>query len=253
MPQVYVAGAVEIWVGVSEGGSINDTPVLLGHCERTPVVQIRPHYTPVFSDYTGHAVPADLIYDAEEAFIVLDLTRYSEAVYVMLAKRTGRGNKLDNKNVRGSDGPDDFGKLMIRDRCTREMWIRFPFSNKAIFGSPGVAQLAGLAGGVAGALAGGGLGAALGAAAGGGIGTNQGSVSSINNGPLPAGYHFYATYLEGPDDLGPLNTTARRLRLHFHCLRRGKHRQPQSFTRNDTMQLYDHDMSKLAGKLGQFA
>ena len=36
---------------------------------------------------------------------------------------------------------------------------------------------------------------------------------------MPGGYHFYASYLVGPDELEPLGTTPRKIRLIWHCLR----------------------------------
>lgn len=55
---------------------------------------------------------------------------------------------------------------------------------------------------------------------------------------MPAGYHFHAAYLIGPDELEPLGTTPRKIRLMWHALR--------TYTaQNGSYQLYDHDMSGL--------
>lgn len=56
---------------------------------------------------------------------------------------------------------------------------------------------------------------------------------------MPSGYHFYATYLVGPDELEPLGTTPRKIRLIWHALR--------IFDAQGNFNLYDHDMSVVAG------
>lgn len=190
MAQPYVTGPAGIWVNVA------GAPAFLGHCERSPSIQIRPYYTPVFSDFAGQRVPLDMIYDGEEAMVSLDLTRYNESVYTVLSSRPGAA-------IRGTNIPGDIGTLMLLEGRTFDMWVTFPYAAKAVMSS--------------------------------GVGLTSG-------GAMPAGYHFYAAYLEGPDDLGPLGTTARRLRLNFHCIRNFA-----ADATGATFFLYDHNMTSVAG------
>lgn len=195
MAQPYVTGPAGIWVGLYGG-----VPTFLGHCERSPSIQVRPYYSPVFCDLAGQRVPLDMIYDGEEAMVSVDLTRYNESTYAALASRPIPGRAA---TTRGTNLPGDIGSLLLLEGFTHELWVTFPYSAKAAMGGP---------------------------------------VSATSGGPMPAGYHFHAAYLEGPDDLGPLGTTARRLRLNFHCIR--------TFTTDSagaSFFLYDHVMSGVAG------
>lgn len=53
---------------------------------------------------------------------------------------------------------------------------------------------------------------------------------------MPAGYRFLSSYLVGPDELEPLGTTPRKIRLMWHCLRTYDPSTGSLF-------LYDHDMT----------
>jgi hypothetical protein len=181
---------------------LSSTPVFLGHCERSPSVQIRPYYSPVFSDFAGQRVPLDEIYDGEDAVISLDLTRYNEAVYTAMAARPSGMSPLGPNAPRGANAPGDIGSLMLLEGYTFDLWLTFPYAAKAVFSS------------------------------------------GATGGPMPAGYHMPACYLEGPDDLGPLGTTARRLRLNFHALRTFA-----SGSAGTVFSWYDHDMSAVAGRV----
>lgn len=192
MASPYVTGPVDAWANI--GG----TPRFIGHCERSPSVQLRPYYDPVFNDLAGQRVPLDVVYQSCDAMISLDLTRYNESTYLLLASRPGNV-------IRGTNIPGDIGTLMLGEGKAFTLWLRFPYAAK-----PPMQQ----------------------------------AVSNVSGGPMPAGYRFAAAYLEGPDDLGPLGTTARRLRLNFHAL-------PLLIAGGNsplgaaTFFLYDHDVSAL--------
>lgn len=221
MAQVYVTGCCDIFVETgltSQGG-----PVFLGHCEKTPGVQIRRHHSPVFCDYSGRAVPADMIYEGESALVSLDLTRYNEDIYALLARSTGFGSFGERGGgARGTDEMGDIGSLMQRDRRTRELWLRFPYGGAG--GKPTMNLPRGTTGG----------------------------------GAMVSGMHFLSAYLEGPDDLGPLSTAARRLHIVFHCLRRwvgwyagSRNNAPAPvLVPNETLLLYDHSMAAVTGLVG---
>jgi hypothetical protein len=73
---------------------------------------------------------------------------------------------------------------------------------------------------------------------------------------MPAGYHFLASYLVGPDELEPLGTTPRKIRLIWHHLRafgipgisipQGVTLQ-SSIGAGEVFELYNHDMSAING------
>lgn len=64
--------------------------------------------------------------------------------------------------------------------------------------------------------------------------------AAMLGGLMPAGYRFRAAYLEGPDALRPLGTTARKIGMMFHAIR--------IFSAVDgSFALYDHDMTGLPG------
>jgi len=185
MAQPYVTGPCSLWAGVGSGGS----PVFLGHAERSPSIQVRPSFSPVFNDIAGQRVPMDYIYDGEEGMVSVDLTRYNEVVYAALAARPNPGGS------RGVNVPGDIGTLVGIEGMAFQLWLNFPYAAKA----------------------------------------------AMAFGAMPAGYHFYAAFLEGPDGLDGLGTTNRRLRLNFHCIRAlisGENNLGQG-----VFLLYDHDMT----------
>lgn len=123
MAQPYVTGPASIWVapGLS-------APLFLGHAERSPSIQVRPSHSPIFSDLSGQRVPLDYIYDGEEALISMDLTRFNEAVYRLIANRGTPG-----LGTRGLDIPGDIGTLLGTEGRAYPLWIRFPYSAKTAF------------------------------------------------------------------------------------------------------------------------
>lgn len=61
---------------------------------------------------------------------------------------------------------------------------------------------------------------------------------------MPAGYRFLSSYVAGPDELEPLGTTPRKIRLTWHCLRAYRIIQGR-----ESFYLYDHNMSQLNASL----
>lgn len=55
---------------------------------------------------------------------------------------------------------------------------------------------------------------------------------------MPGGYHFVASFLVGPDELEPLGTNPRKIRLIWRCLRK-------YIPGSGTYQLYDHNVNGL--------
>lgn len=195
MAGFYVTGPCDIFVG-----SLAGPAVFVGHAERTPSVQIKPSFSPVYCDLFGQRVPADFLYDGEEAMISADVTRFNESTYAFMAQRpdaTIAGAR------RGSNIPGDIGTLMVAEGYAYSLFLRFPYAAKPAF-------------------------------------------STGSGGAMPAGYRFLAAFLEGPDDLGPLGTTNRRIRLNWRAARVPSVVTGSSFGAV-ALTLYDHDMSRTVG------
>lgn len=189
MAQVYVTGPCSVWVGIGDGSTGSATPTFLGHAEKSPSIQIRPQFSPVFNDLAGQRVPIDYLYDGEEAMVSVDLTRYNEATYRSIASRPTM------TATRGTNIPGDIGTLMALEGKTFPLWLNFPYAAKTV----------------------------------------------MSAGAMPAGYHFYAAFLEGPDGLDSLSTSNRRLRLNFHCIRKMTLESTELGT--GAFYLYDHDVT----------
>jgi hypothetical protein len=64
---------------------------------------------------------------------------------------------------------------------------------------------------------------------------------------MPPGYHFLNAWLEGPDELDDLGTTARRNRLVFHCGRSGVITTSPTGGQGLTLTLYDTLVASFTG------
>lgn len=184
--QPWVRGPAAIFAGVGSGGA----PLFLGHCERTPKIQIRPHYSPVFNDLAGQSIPFDWSFDGEEGYVVCDFTRWDQAVW---AACQARPRTSAAGSVPGISQPGDIGTLMIAENFATTLWVLFPYTLKPAFALQ------------------------------------------------PAGYKFFATWLQGPDDLDQNNTTAAKIRAVWYCARK-----PIAVgTLGLTLALYNWDMTGL--------
>ncbi len=189
MAQPYVTGPCHIAVAFGLRATNRfGTPLYLGTAERSPRIQIRPTWTPLFNDIGGSQIPFDMAYEGDEAFISADLTRWNEGIYALLAART---NNPANQLGRGTNINGDLGTLMITENVANILLLQFPYS----------------------------------------------TLKAATYGTQPAGYRFLRTWLEGPDDLDPLGTQPRKIRLVFRALR------AFSITSNGpNFGLYDHNM-----------
>lgn len=166
MAQAYVRGPAHIFAGVGMAG----TPFYLGTAERTPKIQIRRAFSPVWNDLGGQLVPYDWCYEGQEGFVVADLTRWNQPV---LAALQGAPRQTIAAATPGTDVVGDIGTLMVTEGAAIPLWIMFPYTAKAAFAAQ------------------------------------------------PAGYHFLATWLLGPDDLDENNTKNAKVRLSWYCGRAG--------------------------------
>ncbi len=228
MSQLYRTGAVEIFAGV--GGPADEVlpgrnvprpnhhnidsktrPIFVGFCETHPRVEIVPRFKNLRSDATGDA-PADVAWMGEEAFIFCDVIRFNEPTYARLASRPVFYQR------RGISSARDVGSLMVRNKLTYRLWLRFPAAAFATMGGfSGILPIP--------------------------FATGSATIPAARI-PMPAGYRFPNAYLLGPDKLDPLGTLARKVQLVFHAVRVRQ----GTVVRNNPAPLqapyllYDHDM-----------
>lgn len=102
-------------------------PVYLGTAERATVAEIQPGWTPWYDDEMGTTIPADELYEAEEAFVTADISRWNEPVYAFLAQRV---NRAPLGGGRGINFAGDVGTSMVYEGYCYPLWIQFPFAGK---------------------------------------------------------------------------------------------------------------------------
>lgn len=116
---IYVAAPIP---GFAASGSIPAGPPtrgpsqLLGYCQRAPVIEINPHYRPVYADIAGRQQPIDKMDQGEDALIRCDLTYYDYAVYATIAGHGG--------GMYGKISKDDIGTLIMLQGKTLSLSIK---------------------------------------------------------------------------------------------------------------------------------
>jgi hypothetical protein len=78
------------------------------------------------NDLSGQVIPFDLLYQGEESFVFLDLTRWNEDIRVSVAGRIAPGG-----NPRAGAGTavlGDYGTMTITEGAAMELWLLFPYS-----------------------------------------------------------------------------------------------------------------------------
>lgn len=126
MAQLWCTGPAHAFVNMaaySQGGPYPLGTFYLGTCENAPEIQLGPEYEPVRNDLSGKKKPFDMQYQGEDALISLDLNRYNENVYQLIANRPFRG-------VPGADGPFDIGTLIGTEGAAIALWLTFPYALK---------------------------------------------------------------------------------------------------------------------------
>lgn len=101
---------------------LGKTPVYLGTAGGKSGVQIkiRRAYSSVFNDLTGSEIAFDKIWAGREAMIRLDLTRWNETIYQVLAGTPNPGGAPD------AEGPGARGTLMMTEGAGFPVVLRFP-------------------------------------------------------------------------------------------------------------------------------
>lgn len=150
MAQPYVSGPAHIYVGATDvvttrqGTFVNSNDrsfigasagpnFYLGTCEQYPVASINAGWEPLFNDVGGSVIPHDIVYQGEEAFIFMTLSRWNEGVYAALASRADPATALrQGVAFRGSNVAGEIGALMLNEVRTFTLWVTFPHSTKIL-------------------------------------------------------------------------------------------------------------------------
>jgi len=119
MAQLYTTGPAHIYLAFPTGSGTQNSPVYFGTCEDAPQVQIIPKFEDVYNSIGG-TVPFDKSYQGEVALIDLDMNRYNESVYGILAARPRVG-------TRGVNIAGDVGTLMGTEGYTIGVYLKFDF------------------------------------------------------------------------------------------------------------------------------
>ncbi len=122
MANPWCTGPVDVWCNPGTAGA-----VFLGHGERGPRVRIRRGWEPIFNDLSGTQIPFDLLAEGAEGFVTIDLTRWNENIYQLIASVPIPGA------APGTNFPGDIGTLMMTESKGYTLWLRFPYASKATF------------------------------------------------------------------------------------------------------------------------
>ena len=208
MAQVYIAGAIHVYIGVTQSyysagnGTITyTTPAYLGTGERAPRVSRRRAFTPVDNDLSGRE-PFDWIFSGNSMLVTIRMTRWDENILRIIEHAPNPATGLvPNGAVAGTEFLGDIGRLMVTEAVAINLWLRFAY------GAQGVLPKAAFAG-------------------------------NPLAGPMRNGWHFYAAFLEQDDHDGGTDPNIKS--LTFRCAR-----VYNPYTGN--FGIYDDDMTGVAG------
>jgi hypothetical protein len=178
MSQPYCTGPVDVWTSLPGFGGGGGTPFFLGWGQRGPRISVRRGWEPVWCDLSGTQIPFDLMYEGQEAYVTIELSKYNEAVLETL-----QAMPLPGVGAVGTapfnDAAGERGTMMLTENVNPTLWLRFPFS-------------------------------AAGA-------TPHPAMANALNGVVPAGLRFPGAIFKGPDDR-VTGTAPSVVTVVFHCL-----------------------------------
>lgn len=103
------------------------TPAFFGTTERTPRIQIRPAWSPVYNDLGGSKIPFDMMYEGEESLQSGVFTRWNEPIHAIMA------NRPSSLGSRGRNVSGDVGTYMLTEGFAYNLWFVFTFAGKAVY------------------------------------------------------------------------------------------------------------------------
>ncbi len=107
------------------------TPLYVGTCEDSPVLDFHPAYIPIPVDEAGQTYGFDYLYDGQEADMTAVLNTYNEGV-VAFMESYAAGGLLNFASPRGLD-VDSVGTLMMMEGAALPLWFIFPYAGKGFF------------------------------------------------------------------------------------------------------------------------
>jgi hypothetical protein len=136
MATFYSTGPIQIWVGPQIRKPTQYTPTsaqgfkYLGTAEQTPQAEIRRQYHPAYNDLSG-AVPFDRHVLGEDAIFAVDLTRWNESNYGIIAsapQQMGGVPTAGGIGLRGSySAVNAMGALQAHEGNTITLYCVFPY------------------------------------------------------------------------------------------------------------------------------
>src|SRR4051812_18674385 len=107
-------------IGVQTAG--RSAPVFLGTAEQAPDYEIRPQFEPIHNDLSGTKVAFDHIYELQDVFVSMVLTRWNEPIVAEIqALPTTLGTR--GRNVAG-----DVGTIMGLEGAAFQTFLWFMYS-----------------------------------------------------------------------------------------------------------------------------
>lgn len=129
---VYVTGPVHVYVRVPVQGAStynptgviagNGAPYYLGTTEGRPEINGADIWVPYHNAISGEAVQFDRTYGGPVEEVNLDLSKFSQTVYDLVADSPNYG-RAGVAVAGGAHNTGDRGKMLIANGCSFEMWL----------------------------------------------------------------------------------------------------------------------------------
>lgn len=113
------------------------TPLYLGTCEDTPLIDFYPAYIPVPVEESGQTYGFDYLYDGQEADIICTLNTWNEGVAAFLMAYAA-GSLINRAVARGSDFDGYIGTMMAQEGANVPLTLVFPYAGKPQYGLAGM-------------------------------------------------------------------------------------------------------------------
>ncbi len=126
---LWCTGPAYLYAGVGAAYA----PVFVGTSDTPPGFDLVRGFEPVFTDVGGTRLPTDYLYQGQEAYIDLVLTKYVESAYQAMASVPQKVAGAGGINVDG-----DIGTLMVTEGGAFPVWVVFPYANKQVFSALGM-------------------------------------------------------------------------------------------------------------------
>lgn len=121
MSQFYVPGPSIIQVSTGTSGALQ----FVGFNEQRTRISVGAKFKDVFTDYAGEMLPADCSFQGIDAYIMMDLSQFNEAIVSKIAARlNGTGV------VEGAIGANAIGTMMLQEGFYYRVLIQSAYAGK---------------------------------------------------------------------------------------------------------------------------